>query len=206
MKKIVLIVGVIVLGAPSFACSGTSKREAVKLDDRSVRTRDSEAVPEREPAPPSVNTESTSTRERKFGEERTLYDNSRLIISYDGSGNKTETRSFPEGSELKAVIVRTAPDGTTEATLYSRNGQVRAVPLSMTDRALSAPAGELSKAIDVGVDRNTLAQPAQISVAAAPVTPKAESRVLSTTPASQASDVRFDQLPPVVKSEKPSTR
>jgi hypothetical protein len=205
MKNIFLIVGVVLFGTLSFACSGTSKREAVKLDDRSVRTRDSEAVPEQEPAAPSVNTESAFARERKFGEERTLYDNSRLVISYDGSGNKTETRSFAEGSELKAVIVRTSPDGTAEATLYSQNGQVRLVPSSMTGRALSAPAGELSKAIDVVADRNPQAQPAQVSVAA-PVTPKAVSRVSSESPSIPSSDIRLDQLPPVVKSEKPTTR
>src|SRR5436305_93874 len=100
MTKIFGISAVIVMGLASFGCSSSPTRETVKLEDPPASTVQKNA--EVKVAAASV-PQLSETRERIPDKERLLPDNSRLITSFDEYGNRTETRVFPDGSDVSSV-------------------------------------------------------------------------------------------------------
>jgi hypothetical protein len=182
------------------SCSSSPERESVKIEDQAIKLSEPGGSTAPQAAPTTAPAATTTNGEQKFGEERLLGDNSRLTVSYDGSGNKTETRVFPEGSEVKFVRVYTARDGTVEATIYSQNGDVRPVPSGMSRGILLAPASEISSSVNPvsSVQQPELPQPATQVPQQVAQTRTAE-KVAPSVP-----ETTSVQLPPVSRSKPPA--
>jgi hypothetical protein len=94
--------------------------------------------------------ETVGTTEKSSQEVvRQAKDNSRTSTMFDGYGNKTETRTFSDGSALLAVIIRTSADGSRQAYVYGPNGEVETLPENMIETALSAPAPQIAGSVGI---------------------------------------------------------
>lgn len=76
-------------------------------------------------------------------------DRSVIHIGYDSFGNKTESRVFYNDFLLKMVVVKTSANGEREVLAYGQNGEVKIVPQNMIDKALTANAAEIAKAVEI---------------------------------------------------------
>jgi hypothetical protein len=72
------------------------------------------------------------------------FDQSRVNTMYDQFGNKTESRCFNNHLRLQCIMLRTAADGQKQTFVYGHNGEVKALPEDMLDKAMTAPADELA--------------------------------------------------------------
>ncbi len=76
-------------------------------------------------------------------------DGSTVEITYDGFGNKTETRTFNGNPMLRLIMLRTGTDGSRKVFVYAKNGEIKTLPDDMLDRILTAPSGELASAAGI---------------------------------------------------------
>lgn len=76
-------------------------------------------------------------------------DGSSINVSYDGFGNKSETRTFNNNPFLKLILLRTAVDGSKQVFVYGQNGEVKSLPENMLDKILTAPSKELANAAGI---------------------------------------------------------
>ncbi len=76
-------------------------------------------------------------------------DGSLLGVTYDGFGNKTETRTFNDNPLLKLIMLRTGVDGSKKVFVYAKNGEVKSLPAEMLDKILTAPPNELANAAGI---------------------------------------------------------
>jgi len=76
-------------------------------------------------------------------------DGSQINVSYDGFGNKSETRTFDNNPLLKLVLLRTGVDGSKQVFVYGRSGEVKNLPENMFDRILTASANELASSAGI---------------------------------------------------------
>jgi hypothetical protein len=79
---------------------------------------------------------------------RTLADRSELQTTFDGYGNKTETRSFKGHPRLDLVAVTTAVDGTKRVMVYGYEGELKRMPDDFAEKALTASATEIANAAE----------------------------------------------------------
>ena len=199
MRSLLLSLGVASLCVTFASCSRSSERETVKIEEQTIKLSETNGTADPQVVSPKVPS-GTSNSDQKFGEEHLLGDNSRVTVSYDGSGNKTETRVFPDGSEVKFVRVYTARDGTVEATVYPQNGSARSVPSGMSRGILSAPASEISRGVSPApsVQQPPLPQP-PMQVQQDVVQTRSPEKVAPPVP-----ETTSVQLPPVSRSKPPA--
>ena len=76
-------------------------------------------------------------------------DGSFIDVTYDGFGNKTETRTFNGNPLLKLIMLRTGVDGSKKVFVYAKNGEVKSLPEQMLGKILTAPPGELANAAGI---------------------------------------------------------
>ncbi len=83
--------------------------------------------------------------------ERTqiVKDGSTIDVTYDGFGNKTQTRTFNGNPLLSLIMLRTGIDGSKKVFVYARNGEVKNLPEGMNEKILTASPDELANAAGI---------------------------------------------------------
>lgn len=90
-----------------------------------------------------------------FGEkpEDTNYvdkDGSTVRVSYDGAGNKTETRYFFNHPNLKMLMVTISNDGTIkEGVVFGHNNEKKKLPPDLIDQAMSAQGTDIAYKVGI---------------------------------------------------------
>jgi hypothetical protein len=194
MTKVFAIAAVFFMSLASFGCSSVPKRETVKLEDRpsGAVQKDTDV------GVPVANVPQLSEiRERIPDKERVLPDNSRLITSFDEDGNRTETRVFPDGSDVSSVTIRTDSDGNVQSALYTKNGQIRSVTDDERRSTLSASAADIVRRVE---PQDPLTRSPERPQAATPTSIPIREAASAVNPAPMPTpDVRSIQLPVVIK-------
>ncbi len=129
------------------ACSKTdeqAEREDVFFDDRNGGKNGSEITID-ESSVKDAETQTSVNRDSYQEADQTESDGTNVSTMYDGFGNKTERRFFYQHPILQAMVLRTSTNGQKEVLLFGHNGEVKAVPQNMVDKAMSATADELAK-------------------------------------------------------------
>jgi hypothetical protein len=123
------------------------------------------------------------------------YDGSKISVMLDGYGNKSETRYFENDARLQMVLVRTSVNGQKQIFIYGQNGEVKDLPPSMIDKALSMPAGELANAAGIveGRRERTIAQSFSSAVTSSAVSS------IQTVPAVQTENQTIESSRPQVE-------
>ena len=91
----------------------------------------------------------STTKESIEEPTKILGDNSKITVTYDGFGNKTETRSFNNHLRIGLVLLKTSANGTKAAFVYGRNGQEKILPEKMLNMVLTASADEIANAAGI---------------------------------------------------------
>ncbi len=76
-------------------------------------------------------------------------DNSKISITFDRYGNKTEKRVFNYNPRLSFVIMRTSADGEKQIFVYAQSGEVKNLPENMLDKVLTASADEIANSAGI---------------------------------------------------------
>ena len=90
------------------------------------------------------------------GTSRTLGDLSVVTTSYDGYGNKSETRVFKSHPRLRMVMVRTGSGGTQLVYVYGKNGGVKILRKASGSDVLSMTADQIANKaefFETGLDK-----------------------------------------------------
>ncbi len=87
--------------------------------------------------------------EKREGKKRESNDNSTIQTSFDGAGNKVETREFSKNPLVKKVVVRTGVDGRVKIFVYAHNGKVKHLSKQEYERVLTAPGNEVASAAKI---------------------------------------------------------
>ena len=114
-----------------------------------------------------------------FGEmkEGTTYvdkDGSSVRISYDGQGNRIETRNFFNHPNLKMLTVTISNDGTIkEGIVFGHNNEKKKLPPDLIDNALTTSGNDIAYKVGITTTKNTSsptkAQPNQVYSQQTPV-------------------------------------
>jgi hypothetical protein len=76
-------------------------------------------------------------------------DNSQITVMLDKFGNKAESREFRAHSRIICVVLETGSDGKRQVKVYGQNGDVKTLPASMFDRAMTANGDEIANAAGI---------------------------------------------------------
>ena len=79
----------------------------------------------------------------------TAKDGSAVKISYDGYGNRIETRNFFNHPNLKLLIVTIKTNGDKEGLVFGHNNEHRNLTNAMIDQALTASGNEIANAVGI---------------------------------------------------------
>ena len=94
-----------------------------------------------------------TTKENSQQNNIVAYDGSKISVMLDGYGNKSETRYFDNHPRLQMILLRTAANGEKQVFVYGQNGEVKDLPPSMLDKALTLTADDLAKASGITESR-----------------------------------------------------
>jgi hypothetical protein len=148
----------------SFACSsaqktGDGQKSEVVIED-GYKTTDNDELLIEDKDLKHIQTAVVTSRESSQQSNFVAADGSRISISLDGYGNKSETRYFDDDPRLQLVLLKTAPNGEKQVFVYGQNGEVRDLPPGMINQALTTPAAALAKAAGIyeGKKEQTVAQ------------------------------------------------
>ncbi len=160
--KIYLLV-IVVFSVSMSACSigeaSSGGRQEVVLDDGNRKQNKNEIVI----------TEADLNRKeileisggKKPGEQTvTAADKSKITTTFDGYGNKTETRCFVNHSRLDCVVVMTPANGKKQTLVYPVGGRAKDLPENEAENALTASADELANLAGVQETRDDIAKKA----------------------------------------------
>ncbi len=138
---------VLILTLLSIGCSSVSEARSsgdeVKIDD-GYKVNDSNEIVLDDSAFADKNISISKTTESSDEGTRIAGDKSEISTLKDGHGSVTETRKFLPSERIKMLIVRRAPDGTTQVFVYGQNGMVKQLPAEMHPQALTASADEIA--------------------------------------------------------------
>ena len=87
--------------------------------------------------------------ETHSGSSRVLGDLSTVTTTFDGLGNRTETRVFKSHPRLRMVTVKTSPDGSVRATVNGNNGGVEMLYGREAAEALTMTADQLANSVEM---------------------------------------------------------
>lgn len=73
-------------------------------------------------------------------------DGTKVSISVDGYGNKSETRYFDDDAKIQMVLVKTSRDGKKQVYIYGQNGEVKDLPANMIDKAMTLTPSQIASA------------------------------------------------------------
>lgn len=76
-------------------------------------------------------------------------DGSTIRVSYDGHGNKTETRYFFNHPNLKMLIVTISNNGDKEGLVYGHNNEHKKLPIELIDQALTLQGNEIAQKVGI---------------------------------------------------------
>ena len=96
-------------------------------------------------------TEGVSTTSSEIPQEinKVASDNSKISITFDRYGNKTEKRVFNYNPRLSFVIMRTSAHGEKQIFVYAPSGEVKSLPENMLDKVLTASADEIANSAGI---------------------------------------------------------
>lgn len=143
------VFSLIILVSFSISCSKNESKqlEEVVFDDGSKTSDKSEVVFDdnilfgNEPV--------SMTKESSQETSQTLSDASKIIVMYDGYGNKTEIRTFNNDLRLRQVILRSFADGRKQVFVYGQNGKVSPLPAEMIDEVMITPSSAIASAAGI---------------------------------------------------------
>jgi hypothetical protein len=114
------------------------------------------------------------------GETRIGAYNSQISVSYDGSGNKIENRSFENHPRVEFLIVTTPVKGEQEVIIFGKDGKMRKMPINQFNDVLSASPDEISDRAGILEPLKPVAPPPQIATKIEPI--QTEASLVSTPP------------------------
>lgn len=112
----------------------TASKDEIVIDDQSFEGKNS-----------AISQSRAGSREVT----RIARDGSQIMTTYDGFGNKTETRVFDDDPLLQLVVIRTSVKGEKQVSVFAQNGTAKELPANMLDAILTAPASELANAAGI---------------------------------------------------------
>lgn len=87
--------------------------------------------------------------ENEQGKVRMGNDNSEINTMYDSYGNKTETRIFSGHPLIRLIIIRTSPNGSKTAVVYSQSGEAKKLPEEILEKVLTVNPNEIARAAEI---------------------------------------------------------
>jgi hypothetical protein len=127
-----------------------SKSNEVVIDDgyKNTTTKDEIVIDDS-----TFNDEGISLNSETKWQEATniiAADRSQIETSYDGFGNRTDTRCFNNHIRVRCVMIRTATDGQKHVFVYAQNGEVKkSLPADMVDKITTASADEIANSAGI---------------------------------------------------------
>ena len=127
-----------------------SKSAEVVIDDRPAASSKNEIIIDDKTFNAEIGKDASNPSEISQQPTKTnLADNSKIDTTFDGFGNKTETRYFNNHLRLRFLMLRTSADGKKQIFVYGQNGQVKSLPEDMIGKALAASADEIANSAGI---------------------------------------------------------
>jgi hypothetical protein len=144
------------------------------------------------------------TKEGSQEMTRTLSDTSKIIVMYDGFGNKTEIRTFNNDLRLRQVILRNFADGRKQVFVYGQNGMVNQVPAEMIDEVMNTPSSEIASAAGIleGKRRQTITRNF-VGITSLPTRPQPNTNVQVASQTTDSAQTETREETPVKQTESP---
>jgi len=150
-KKVYFLI--IILLSLSASCSifhkneSSSVQEEIVFDDGYKTSAEGEIVIDDK----SFGVEGSNGTFGKSSQETTQLanDGSQIKVMYDGFGNKTETRTFYNNPFLKLILLRIGANGSRQAFVYGKNGEVKDLPEDMLGKVLTSSSQELANSVGI---------------------------------------------------------
>ena len=140
---IILLTSLISSAKFGLGVSDSAKNQEIIIDDGYKSTNENEIVIDDASFQNKIESNSSSD-ENLRSVTQTASDGSQIDITYDGFGNKTETRTFNNNLLLKLILLRTGVDGSKKVFVYAKNGEVKSLKDDVLDRVMTAPSSELA--------------------------------------------------------------
>lgn len=126
-----------------------SKTNEVIIDDGHNKTAKGEIVID-ESSFNNGEGSSTSITEWQKATKIIAGDQSQIETSYDGFGNKTDTRCFNNHLRVRCIMLRTGVDGQKQVFVYAQNGEVKkSLPTDMINKITTASADEIANSAGI---------------------------------------------------------
>jgi hypothetical protein len=146
----------IIVALFSISCSSVknAQQQEVTLDDGYKTTDNNELLIEDKDLKHVGEAVITSKESSELG-NYVAFDGSKISVTVDAYGNKSETRYFDNDPRLELVLLKTSVNGQKQVYVYGQNGQVKDLPSNMINNALNSPADELARAAGITEPRKT---------------------------------------------------
>jgi hypothetical protein len=126
-----------------------SKSNEVVIDDVQSKTAKGEIVID-DTAFDDEESSSTSKTGWQKATKIIKSDQSQIETSYDGFGNKTETRCFNNHLRVRCIMLRTSVEGQKQVFVYAQSGEVKkSLPADMIDKITTASADEIANSAGI---------------------------------------------------------
>lgn len=156
---LLIVVFSVLMSACSIGEASSGGRQEVVFDDGSGRQNPNEIV---------ITNDDLNRKEileisgGKKTQEQTVTagDKSKITTTFDGYGNKTETRCFVNHPRLDCVVVMTPANGKKQTLVYPVGSRAKDLPENEAEKALTASADELAILAGVRETRDDIAKKA----------------------------------------------
>jgi hypothetical protein len=168
------------------------RQREIKINDKNIKSKDGEVIIDGTTFEANELPTITSRKSSKE-ESKTAADGSQINTMFDGFGNKTEIRAFPDNLLVQCIISRTFADGRKQIFVYGQNGEVKILPEDMSDRVLSSSGNDLARSAGIFTGRKPRTVP----------TPLQNTELPPTTVPTQQSEIEKSLSPdaPLVSKE-----
>ena len=160
MKNKALKISLFIVVVPAIF-TGCVDTKSLELDRQEVVYHDGGSTTEDGRPVVVIDENSTKAAERKIKHSafnradpkvETNDDGSQTTTTFDGYGNKTDSRCFKNNASLKCVVVETSFDGKVEITAYGKNGEIKKIGDDKIKNILDAPANEIVSKAEFSAD------------------------------------------------------
>ena len=157
IQLLFLVLSLTLISACTISEASSESRQELVIDDQSQQENPNEiTITEDDVKRQVLQNLSTGTN----SPEQTIIadDKSKITTTFDGYGNKTETRCFVNHPRLDCVAVMTSANGKKQTLVYPVGSGAKNLPENSAVKALTASADELANLVGVSETRDDIAK------------------------------------------------
>ena len=157
IRLLFLVLSLTLISACTISEASSESRQEVVIDDQSQQENPNEiTITEDDVKRQVLQNLSTGTNPP----EQTIIadDKSKITTTFDGYGNKTETRCFVNHPRLDCIVVKTPAQGKKQIIIYPFGNGAKYLDENSSDKALTASPDELANLAGVSETRDDIAK------------------------------------------------